>query len=105
MGPNGAGITTLLKNIIGYLQASSGTVDIQGQPLASLKSDERASRLSYLSQETGENLIVPAEHGEQARFYGGDLKSQYEQLLKTARVVEFEDLPVAITESVAHRID
>ena len=88
IGPNGAGKTTLLKNIIGYLQASSGSVNIQGQPLASLKSDDRASRLSYLSQEAGEGFPFAVKDIVALGAYAAQKQGQYTTVSLTQRVID-----------------
>jgi len=59
VGPNGAGKSTLLKVLAGLLP-HSGTVSLQGQPLASLPGRVRAQQLAWLGQNesTGEDLTV-----------------------------------------------
>jgi iron complex transport system ATP-binding protein len=49
VGPNGAGKTTLLRAIAALVPAS-GTVTLDGQPLASLPLRTRAQRIAYLPQ-------------------------------------------------------
>jgi iron complex transport system ATP-binding protein len=49
VGPNGAGKTTLLRALAG-LQASSGTIHVRGDELATLSLHERAKRFGYLPQ-------------------------------------------------------
>lgn len=49
VGPNGAGKTTLLRALAG-LVPSSGSVSVDGAPLASLTLGERARRIAYLPQ-------------------------------------------------------
>lgn len=50
VGPNGSGKTTLLKAALGLLPPKSGTVLLDGDPLASLARTEIARRVSYLAQ-------------------------------------------------------
>lgn len=50
LGPNGAGKSSLLGVLSGELAASSGTVQLDGQPLGSWPSRERAQRLAVLPQ-------------------------------------------------------
>ncbi len=47
IGPNGAGKTTLLRSILGIVRAESGTVRIEGEPLARAR-----SRVGYVPQRT-----------------------------------------------------
>ena len=49
VGPNGAGKTTLLRALAG-LQASSGSIHVGGDDLATLSLRERAKRFGYLPQ-------------------------------------------------------
>ena len=50
LGRNGAGKTTLLKAITGELQASSGTIQVDGDSIARLNSRQRARRMSVVGQ-------------------------------------------------------
>ncbi|OBT13518.1 iron ABC transporter [Vibrio sp. UCD-FRSSP16_10] len=50
IGANGAGKSSLLKHISGYLNPMQGQVLIQGQEVFSLPSEQRARLLSYLPQ-------------------------------------------------------
>lgn len=50
LGPNGAGKSTLLACMAGLLRPSHGAVDLDGAPLATLASDERARRIAFLPQ-------------------------------------------------------
>ncbi len=50
LGPNGAGKTTLLRTALGLLPATSGTVTLDGRPLANLSASERARAVAYLPQ-------------------------------------------------------
>ncbi len=52
VGPNGAGKSTLLRGLAGLLPATSGTVTLAGQPLASWSARERAQRLAWLAQQS-----------------------------------------------------
>ena len=50
LGRNGAGKTTLLRAITGELQASSGTIQVDGDSIARLNSRQRAQRMSVVRQ-------------------------------------------------------
>lgn len=54
VGPNGAGKTTLLKALAG-LAPHEGTVELWGQPLATLPQRKRAQQLAWLGQ--SESLV------------------------------------------------
>ena len=49
-GPNGAGKSTLLACLAGLLTADSGTVTLDGKPLAAMKAADRARRIGFLPQ-------------------------------------------------------
>ncbi len=53
VGPNGAGKTTLLKCVGAVLPVSKGTLFVDGEDFALLKSRERARLVSYVPQEHG----------------------------------------------------
>lgn len=50
IGPNGAGKTTLLRALAGLLPIASGTITLDGRPLARWPRRELARRLAYLPQ-------------------------------------------------------
>ncbi|MBQ9976392.1 MAG: ABC transporter ATP-binding protein [Clostridia bacterium] len=50
VGPNGSGKSTLLKPLVGINRVFSGDITVDGIPLSSLTSRERARKISYLSQ-------------------------------------------------------
>lgn len=52
IGPNGCGKTTLLKLLAGVLLPDSGTVSLDGRPLASMSRRHVARRLAVVPQET-----------------------------------------------------
>src|SRR5258708_20544980 len=76
MGRNGVGKSTTLKSIMGLVRADAGEIAFEGQPLASLKPDQRARLgIAYVPQgrdifphlTVWENLKVSlAVHGAQA---------------------------------------
>ncbi|MGY3750693.1 ABC transporter ATP-binding protein [Vagococcus acidifermentans] len=65
IGPNGAGKTTLLKMLVDIIRADTGTIMIDGRPVAACKND-----IGYLGQ-------TPAFHGwltgEDALIFSGNL--------------------------------
>lgn len=50
-GPNGAGKSSLLQVLAGLLDPASGTVLLEGEPMAALSPRERAKRIGYLPQD------------------------------------------------------
>ncbi|MBF9152512.1 ABC transporter ATP-binding protein [Novosphingobium jiangmenense] len=60
VGPNGAGKSTMLAALAGLHAPTTGTVTLDGQPLAQLVRQERARRIGYLPQagEVAWNLSV-----------------------------------------------
>lgn len=50
MGPNGSGKTTLLKCICGLLPLSSGSIRVNGRPIADYGTTELAKLVSYVPQ-------------------------------------------------------
>ena len=58
LGPNGAGKTTLLRALAGLLP-SSGSVELDGQPLASMAPRERSRRLAFVPQRSQLSARLP----------------------------------------------
>jgi iron complex transport system ATP-binding protein len=52
VGPNGCGKSTLLRTLTGLLQPASGSVWLEGRPLAAWPRRARAQRIAWLSQST-----------------------------------------------------
>ena len=50
LGPNGGGKTTLLRTVLGLLEAHAGTVSLQLSPLKALSRREIARRVGYVPQ-------------------------------------------------------
>ena len=51
LGPNGAGKTTLLRAVNGSVPISSGTIELEGNPLATYSRREIAQRIAVVAQE------------------------------------------------------
>ena len=52
LGPNGSGKTTLLRLLAGMLEPASGTVSLDGRPIAEMDARARARRIAVVPQET-----------------------------------------------------
>lgn len=50
LGPNGAGKTSLLRGLLGLAPRADGDVHLDGQPIRTLSTLERARRVAYLPQ-------------------------------------------------------
>jgi iron complex transport system ATP-binding protein len=57
IGPNGAGKSTLVRAMLGLIPANQGTVEIEGQDVATLRPRDIARRIAYLPQ--GQTLHWP----------------------------------------------
>jgi iron complex transport system ATP-binding protein len=75
LGPNGSGKSTLLRTLAGLWQPSSGTVSLDGQPLARMSRQDIAKRVSFLPQDTHcdfaftvEEIVAMGRHPHRSRF-------------------------------------
>ena len=59
LGPNGAGKSTLLGALSGELEASAGSVTLDGRALGAWSGQERARRLAVLPQSSTLNFAFP----------------------------------------------
>lgn len=61
LGPNGCGKTTLLKNILGYLQSDFGTIEIFGKNSRNYSQKEKARILSLVPQKSNLTSAMEVE--------------------------------------------
>jgi len=73
VGPNGAGKTTLIRCLLGLTHPDSGSILLNGYPLAQLKPAELARQISYVPQQLAERISFTAmEFISMSRYaYGG----------------------------------
>lgn len=97
IGPNGSGKSTLLKAVMGYLDVSSGSIEVDGEPVAGVRVHKRAieHRIAYVPQANNvfrpltvrENLEVGGQHLDRARRKEriAELMDSYPLLAKKAK--------------------
>ena len=87
-GSNGSGKSTLIKNILGILQPSKGTVHLFGQPLSSF---QQWQKIGYLPQRINAlNYHFPCTVAEIVQM--GIAKRNAAELQKTLRLMGIEHL-------------
>lgn len=90
LGPNGAGKTTLMRILAGLLRASSGSVHILGNDIASASGKLAIkSQLGYLPQELG---LYPNLSGREFLDYIGILKGVIDKRIRQNQVEELLEL-------------
>jgi branched-chain amino acid transport system ATP-binding protein len=75
LGANGAGKTTLLKALMGLVEVSAGRVELSGQDITRLRTDQRVRRgMVFMSETSGfpgltieENVLIGAQFLSKAR--------------------------------------
>jgi iron complex transport system ATP-binding protein len=103
IGPNGAGKSTLVRSLSGVVPLQSGRVLVNGQPLSSLKPNQRARWVAVVPQARN---LPPAFTGWETVALGrtpylnwlGQLSSQDEahirQVMERTNTLELADRPV-----------
>lgn len=104
IGPNGTGKTTLLRTLAGLLVPRNGSIELVGDPLASLSVRERARRAAVVLTErpqtgwlTGFDLAAAGRYprtGWQGRLTEADRAAVDDALVRVGAAA-FRDRPVA----------
>ncbi len=64
LGPNGSGKTTLVKQALGLLRPTKGSVQLYGEPTRQLSVAQVAARIGYVFQSPGAMLFAPTVQKE-----------------------------------------
>jgi iron complex transport system ATP-binding protein len=103
LGPNGAGKSTLLKALAGLIPCT-GTLTLDGQPLAPLSPERRARAIAYLPQGTQAQWPMPAaalvalgRHPHRGRFARLDEtdRAAIRRAMVEADVLDLADRPLS----------
>jgi osmoprotectant transport system ATP-binding protein len=89
VGPSGCGKTTLLKLLLGLVAADTGTVRLQGAPVAAAQMDTLRHRVGYVIQEGGlfPHLSARDNVGLMARYLGREAAWIGRRLTDLAKLV------------------
>jgi energy-coupling factor transport system ATP-binding protein len=96
LGPNGAGKTTLVKQALGLLRPSNGTVRLYGEDTRSLSVAQLAARIGYVFQSPGAMLFAPTVRKELSfgpenlGFARERINSSVQQAEEALNVAEFD---------------
>ena len=94
LGPNGAGKSTLLKSLTGELTPASGSIELDGKPLAEWAPEELGRRRAVLPQESRLAFAFPVKEvvmmGRQP--HGGETARDWEICAAALKRVEAEAL-------------
>ncbi|HWZ18712.1 MAG TPA: ABC transporter ATP-binding protein [Ktedonobacteraceae bacterium] len=96
LGPNGSGKTTLVKQALGLLRPTKGSVRIFGEDTRNLSVAQLASRIGYVFQSPGAMLFAPSVRKEVSfgpenlRFSPDHINAAIEEAEKALDITEFD---------------
>ena len=96
LGPNGAGKTTLVKQALGLLRPTGGSVRLYGEDTRELSVAQLASRIGYVFQSPGAMLFAPTVRKELAfgpenlRFARERINEAVQQAESALNIAEFD---------------
>ncbi len=97
LGPNGSGKTTLVKQALGLLRPSKGSVQLFGEDTRKLSVAELAARIGYVFQSPSAMLFAPTVRKEVSfgpenlRFSPEQLNASVSQAEEALNVAQFEE--------------
>jgi len=97
LGPNGSGKTTLVKQALGLLRPTKGSVQLYGEDTRNLSVAQLASRIGYVFQSPGAMLFAPSVRKEVSfgpenlGFAPERLKTAVRQAEEALDVAQFEE--------------
>ncbi|EAY4942922.1 ATP-binding cassette domain-containing protein [Salmonella enterica] len=99
-GDNGAGKSTLLRIMAGLLSPTSGSVTLNGEPIAQLKNRQRAAAIGVLFQEA-ENQIFHSNVAQEVAFGLKLQRLSAEEISRRTQAAQRRMVAVASLEAMA----
>lgn len=96
LGPNGSGKTTLVKQALGLLRPTRGTIRLYGEDVRKLSVAQLASRIGYVFQSPGAMLFAPTVRKEisfgpeNLKFEKQRLQASVEQAEQALNIAQFD---------------
>ncbi|MCH3973564.1 ABC transporter ATP-binding protein [Bifidobacterium tibiigranuli] len=99
IGPNGSGKSTLLRTLYGALKPSSGSIQIDGVPLASIPLAARARRIGVVAQESPSE--IPLTVAEMVLLGRSPHRKSFERYTADDRALAIEAMRRVEVEGIA----
>ena len=99
VGESGAGKSTFIDIIAGFLQPSSGSIEVNGQKMSSLMRADWAEQIAYIPQHP---YIFPTSIKENIRFYEPDATD--EEVERVVEEIGLSSLIAQLPEKLNERI-